>query len=495
MKKTTTTILFLTVYLLSITAQREMTWWYFGRNTGLDFTEVINGNTTVPAKVNGPIWTAEGCFTISDYQGNFLMASDGITVYSKDHSIMDEGTGLKGDPSASQSGIIIPRPDYQNQFYIVTIPNRTTTHLGLNYSIVDLNENGGYGKVTDKNIPLNLSEGYDRSEIYENIASVQHTNGVDYWLLHRSRKYFFAWLVTKDGIDPDPKKSSDTGYDPGGHSTSPNNASIGNMKFSRDGSLIGHAGHHGVTLGKFNASTGEVTGISNIKATTQYAYSCEFSPDGRYLYFTKGWEQRGVYRLDTNSDISLQTPVLISNKFLTSGLQLGPDDKLYGFDRTVADLALWSIDNPNAGGSAISVHKNFFDHADFYSAGDQDAWNLPTFTTSTFRFENLEVYPPEICARGENSYMINVIVSGSLPISLIEWDFGDGTIINDTDFSDQIHTVKYTYKKRGSYMLKITPYRDAAKTQPLTDWIITKQLRAKSCRIPVNHNLSVTGIE
>ena len=90
-------------------AQKEANIWYFGENAGLDF------NTTPPTPLtNGGLSTLEGCSSFSDSNGNLLFYSDGITVWDKNHNIMHYSNGslandLKGNPSSSQSGMIIPQ--------------------------------------------------------------------------------------------------------------------------------------------------------------------------------------------------------------------------------------------------------------------------------------------------------------------------------------------------------------------------------------------------
>jgi hypothetical protein len=83
---------------------------YFGYNAGMRFD--VNGNVT--ALEDGKLETNEGCATISDELGNLLFYTDGRTVYDRNHKIMPNGnyvagTGLFGDPSSTQSAIIVPK--------------------------------------------------------------------------------------------------------------------------------------------------------------------------------------------------------------------------------------------------------------------------------------------------------------------------------------------------------------------------------------------------
>lgn len=113
-------LLFGTMPFVCTYAQKEMNTWYFGVNAGLDFSKMVNKksdsnqNAKVPTYIpNGSISTSEGCFTISDSEGNLLMSSDGTTVYNKNATsttgaagYMQNGTGLLGNASATHQVLL-----------------------------------------------------------------------------------------------------------------------------------------------------------------------------------------------------------------------------------------------------------------------------------------------------------------------------------------------------------------------------------------------------
>src|SRR5690606_37545383 len=102
---------------------------------------------------DGQLNTIEGCSSISDENGNLLFYTDGITVYNRLHVIMSNGFGLLGDPSSSQSAIVVPKPNDPDIYYIFTVgSNQSLT--GLKYSVVDMTSDGGLGQVVQKNINL-----------------------------------------------------------------------------------------------------------------------------------------------------------------------------------------------------------------------------------------------------------------------------------------------------------------------------------------------------
>ena len=109
-------ILFLFINATILYAQKESANWYFGELAGLSF----NTNNPVPL-LNGKLITSEGCATISDPNGNLLFYTDGLTVYNRNHTVMQNGTNLFGDASSTQSAIIVPKPDDPNIYYIFTV--------------------------------------------------------------------------------------------------------------------------------------------------------------------------------------------------------------------------------------------------------------------------------------------------------------------------------------------------------------------------------------
>jgi hypothetical protein len=216
-------------------AQKEMNWWYFGNNSGLNFGEMQpdpNGSgVMLPTPVTGPISTREGCFTLSDNQGGLLMSSDGRFVYNRLGQLMPQGSGLKGHDSATQSGIVVPVPGGRNKYYIITVNAlEQTSNYGVNYYTVDLTEDGGMGDVIDTG--TNLLTG----AVCENIAAVRHKNNKDYWLIHRTGQYFYVWAITSAGFSAPVTYDAILDIMP----DQPSGGGIGELRFNADGTRFAH---------------------------------------------------------------------------------------------------------------------------------------------------------------------------------------------------------------------------------------------------------------
>jgi len=154
MKKNCYFLLFTLIFVLPLCAQRETANWYFGSNSGLDFN---SGNAQVLS--GGQLSTTEGCSTVSDNNGSLLFYTNGVEIWNKNHDIMQNGSGLLGSDSSSQSAIVVPNVSNPNIYYVFTADVYQAYANGgggngFNYSIVDMSLDGGLGRVISKNISL-----------------------------------------------------------------------------------------------------------------------------------------------------------------------------------------------------------------------------------------------------------------------------------------------------------------------------------------------------
>jgi hypothetical protein len=245
---------------LPVMAQKEAANWYFGFQAGLDF----NSGIPVPL-TNGQLTQLEGCATISDRNGNLLFYTGGESIYNANHVLMQNGTGLLGSQSSSQSAIIIPVPTLSgdsSKYYVFTVDDLGETN-GLRYSVVDMTLDGGLGGVdpTQKNIQL-------LTKASEKITAVRHTNNRDVWVIaHKGQsKDFVAYLITSDGIinaaTPVVSTVGEIHYVFGfGQGT------IGYLKASPDGKKLASAKiieNPALEVFDFNATLGSVTNQINI---------------------------------------------------------------------------------------------------------------------------------------------------------------------------------------------------------------------------------------
>ncbi|WP_290697680.1 T9SS type B sorting domain-containing protein [Lacinutrix sp.] len=426
-------IIFL-VSFLTIQAQNEASIWYFGENAGLDFTSGIP-----VALTDGELNTFEGCSTISDANGQLLFYTDGITVWDKNHNIMPNGTDLLGDPSSTQSGIIVPKPNDPNIYYVFTVDLQAGND-GLRYSEVDLSLNSGNGDINEnKNILLS-------TPITEKISAVVHENGVDIWVITHewNSANFLAYRITPTGINLTPVVST-TGTV---HQGIVNNT-IGYLKFSPDGKRLALANTFNPTFVEifdFDTATGLVSNpipLSTPFFTTDAGpYGIEFSPSSELLYVTDVDFLVGLSRIHqfditlTNAvDIINSDTILFETTSVFGALQLALDCKIYV---AVGDATfLGAIENPNIAGLGANYVHNAVD-----LNGRLATFGLPTFIQSYF---SISILFENVCLGTSSNFILNTCSI----IDSVLWNFGDG---NTSTSENPTHN----YAASGDFNVNVT---------------------------------------
>ncbi len=402
-------------------AQKEANIWYFGAGAGLDF----NGGAPVPL-TNGQLNTTEGCASIADRNtGQLLFYTDGITVWDANHNIMPNGTGLTGNPSSTQSGIIVPAPGNPDLYYIFTVPVGAVP-TGLQYSEVDMTLNGGLGDVNaNKNI-------YITDPVTEKVTAARHANGTDIWVLTHmwNSDAFHAYLVTSGGVTMTPVISNVGSQHTGGTANT-----IGYLKTSPDGSKVAVALDHGgdfVEVFDFNNATGVIT--SPITFYMDNPYGVEFSPDNTKLYVGTELSPHFLYQYDlsagTPADVIASETIISNNSDFLGALQLGPDGKMYITRYTSGFLAV--INNPNGLGAACNYVQDGFN-----LGGPTGLLGLPNFITTFLNVDTASFSSSGFCV-GDSTYFTNTSSGNFISSS---WDFGDpGSGVNNTSsLTDPAH--------------------------------------------------------
>lgn len=377
---------------LLLLGQGQGTHWYFGDQAGLKF----NQDGSVTTLDDGQISTYEGCATISDRFGKLLFYTDGIVVFDREHNLMENGSGLFGDSSSTQSAIIVPNPEDSDLYYIFSVDTTTNSQdsdLGMHYSVVDLSLNNGMGAVIEKNINL-------LKDTSEKIAAViKNCFDRSIWVItlapKKAGERFFdtinSFEVTAAGVNKTPVKSTIPGLsieDPRGY-----------LKLSPDGSLLVSANQSsGLHLFDFDISTGQVTGVTKITipGTNINPYGIEFSPDGRFLYVhaanevippATNWSSSLLQYDLTASNIQGSIAILDNRSIYRGALQLGENGKIY---RTISEnyfegtSFLGVINNPNVKGLASDYQHNAVDLGTKISNQ-----GLPPFVQSFFNSNDL----------------------------------------------------------------------------------------------------------
>ncbi len=468
-------------------AQGEARNWYFGRNAGIQF---LPDGTVVPL-AGGQVFTTEGCSSMSDSDGNLLFYTDGRNVWDRRHRLMPNGnygagTGLMGDPSSTQSGIIVPKKGDPNIYYIFTVdephhdnasvyPNRFTGFYdngtggtipdaddgfnnGFNYSVVDLSvtgTNGSIGDVVTRNQHLVTYDPTHPQEIKykcsEKITAVKTADGTGFWVLTQFVDKFYAFKVDGSGVNATPVISTVLPNIPvSGYRRN----SIGYLKASPDGTklAIAHQQRGTVTGGAivngsifiydFNASTGEVSNGLQIKNNIN-PYGVEFSPEAKKLYITyQNGGVNGIFQYNLQAANIGGSEVSIAAFAGTGALQLGPNQKIY---YTNANSQFLSVINLPEEDGALCDFQAFAVEVGG-PAGKECTLGLPPFITSLF---SASVEAKNLCLGNTTEFSL----TSNSTFDSVTWNFGDGTPVTAPS---TLRTATHTYSTIGNYTVTAT---------------------------------------
>ncbi|WP_149275206.1 T9SS type B sorting domain-containing protein [Pareuzebyella sediminis] len=423
MKKEAIIFFWVLLIPLFISGQGETSNWYFGSGAGLRF----NNDGSVTPLSNGQLRTLEGCATISDPFGNLLFYTDGITVYNARHQRMENGNGLFGNDSSSQSAIIVPDPGNENGYYIFTVDTsfgEFDESSGFNYSYVNLMLADGLGAVTKKNVNL-------LPRCSEKISAVvKDCDESSFWVITsapanaNSEIYnnIFSYEINGEGIQEPVKSVIPQLYA---------EDKRGYLKLSPNGAKVAMAtAESGLFLLDFNPTTGTVSNPLRLFMNRQNfaPYGVEFSPNNRFLYVHSSNDtmeephSSALFQFDLQStDINESRRTLDQRSIYRGALQLGQNGKIY---RALANSYqagtnfLGVIENPN------DPQAEYVHNAIELGPGTRSTQGLPPFVQSFFDKVNI------IGSKGENRTN-----SGTLPLCVGESytleapEFANGTYV------------------------------------------------------------------
>ena len=344
MKKIQLTLIILFISTSSAFSQKQGNIWYFGNKAGLDF------NTETPVELtDGQINTFEGCASMCDKNGHLLFYTDGISVWNRRHTKMPNGTGLAGNSTSTQSGVIVPLIGDTNIYYIFTVDYQGGTK-GIEYSILDMSADNGDGDITSKNNFLYYPA-------CEKITAVSVSDGSGYWIITHQygTDVFVTYKLTSKGLS---KVSVKSKSGPSIKNTNSFNT-IGYLVISPDNKKLGMANHAlgDVELFDFDNTKGKIFNAIQLNSNGG-DYGVCFSPNSKVLYISQESIITGskshVQQYDlTATDIPGSMYSFITNDSGSYGaMQMGPDGKIY-----IARLGKHYLDviqNPNDLGSSCN---------------------------------------------------------------------------------------------------------------------------------------------
>lgn len=339
--------------------------WFFGDNAGITFDPIQSGGTPTP--LSGAMESQEGVSSISNQNGKLLFYTNGETVYTSGNTVMVNGTGLSSSGTSTQSSIIIPEPD-SNKYYIFTTDYNGSPN-GFEYSIVNMDLQGGDGEVETKNIKL------INTSLTEKVTACSHSTEDAYWVItHTSGDTsYYSYKVNSAGLSGPIITNI-------GHT---HNTARGYMKTSPDCTKLISVLYDEdiIDIFDFEASAGTLSNFITITGKTFDIgpYGLEFSSDSSKFYVSEGAGEK-IYQYNLSytaaTDI-LENEIEVGNISGSSlgALQMGSDERIY-----VADLnkvVLHTIHRPNG----LGVQCNFQENGFNLSGGTRSQWGLPNVIT------------------------------------------------------------------------------------------------------------------
>ena len=354
--------------------------------TLISFQNNIIEISSIDLKVNMDL----GAAVLSDTSGRLLFYSDGCRIANADHEIMAGGDslnypGLKFELdcinnevgySFFQGLLALPFPKSEHLYVLFQLYSpsrfRTDDPEQILYSIIDMREENGKGKVVVKNRLLWQAKFADR------ITAVRHGNGRDWWIVAPradTSAIYHLFLLSPDGISG--PQTQQIGVNNMGLSRS-------QAVFSPDGTKYACSQFNGNTLlMDFDRCAGRFScprWIELPPTDWRTASGAAFSPNSRYLYISVPLL---LYQFDTESPNSNAKPLLIDEYDGFENLlpttfhrqMLAPDGKIY-MSATNGVYNLHVIESPDETGIAC----NFRQHGiDLPASGSFGLPNFPYF--------------------------------------------------------------------------------------------------------------------
>ena len=347
---------------------------------------------------NAPYYCTQGHSNICDSAtGHLLFSCNGMILYDSNGVIIENGDSLVPTGAythypfpnglLTQNSLILPKGSSGLYYVFITTVSDSLYYsiwapqLGdqfpfdlLMYNIVDMNANGGLGKVVEKNKVL-----LQHVELQKiGMQACRHHNGRDWWLLKQGRygtNEIYRFLVRPDTIlGPFIQTFNNPKYSIWDL--------VGQMAFSSDGKKLTmvHSTQQELFIADFDRCSGELsnpkivniptdsTGIPN--AAPQYIMDSViggvcFSPNNQFIYISKWYN---IYQYELNEPDSSLAWYRVQHGPDTTYIQFeyynslhnGPDGRIYIGNWGGGSKQMSVIDYPDIKGAGAGFCRKCF---------------------------------------------------------------------------------------------------------------------------------------
>lgn len=330
-----------------------------------------------------------GKSNICDSNGNIHLISNGMDIYNRNGSLIQNGGNLvdcqtyytSSGSSADQSSIFLPVKNNKCYYFFPTVSDsmynawKTPNSIkgGFDrfyYNEIDIYGNGGLGKVTKRKVKL-----LDSVELCQSqMMACKHGNGSDWWLIKKGRgNKLYIFQITQDSVYNKGIQQIPFTYFPYWEWE-------GQMVFNNEGSKWATTdwSDKQVYIADFDRCYGTFTNFENILPPPQLISGTDtdklvsglcFSPNGKYLYVAK---ENSILQYDLQNKTWYKVfdqDTSSSDFMIYRGLSLAPNGKIYiGYYHGLAK-EYSVIDNPNGDKSNCNFCRKCFRTNTITSAG------------------------------------------------------------------------------------------------------------------------------
>jgi PKD repeat protein len=306
---------------------------------------------------------------MSDKVGNYIFTTNSKLILDASNNTMLNGNAMDNSNNSYTSVIpqtILALPTSSIDKYILIHDHATLTFTSIAatpiyYSIVDMAENNGLGKVVKKQVVISN----DTLE-FSKLTATRHANGRDWWLAlgGYDTNFIYTFIVQDTTIRLNNKQKVDSiiynGY--GQATFAPNGEFYANI------SSISDQKGTKIYLYKFDRCSGHFTPIDQWHVNkTIFDIGVAFSPDSKIFYFNF-WPY--IFQIDLQSPKKRIDTLAINDYYIEDigggfkrynpfgFLQLGPDNRLYCVPNSES-RNMHVINHPNVLGEGAELKQHY----------------------------------------------------------------------------------------------------------------------------------------